>query len=213
METQGNGKVGSLPHNDDTSNVNEVGKENQDVPGELRLIGGGGGGFFDLDGGGGGGPFLAPVLASVDQPVVREGIRPNGVVGESERPLEWTLLLSSSATSIARLTGRRVALANIVAGSVVILGSLFDPAGEYSRARVTGSSVVTDRWYRGLAGESVREEILGTIFGAGSSSTGSKRSAYDCAVLDRGLVDLRPFAFEAAGHSRLSCNRISRQLS
>ena len=55
---------------------------------ELRFIGGGGGGFFDLDGGGGGGAFLAPVLASVDQLVVRDGMRPYEVVGESERPLE-----------------------------------------------------------------------------------------------------------------------------
>lgn len=183
------------------------------MPGELRLIGGGGGGFFDLDGGGGGGAFFAPVLASVDQLVVREGMRPNGFVGESERPLEWMLPLSSSATSTARLTGRKAALASIAAGSVGILDNLFEPAGEYSRARGTGSSAVTDRWYTGLAGESVREAILGTIFGAGSSSTGSKRSAYDCAVLDRGLVGLRLFTVEAAGHSRLSCSRISRQLS
>ena len=183
------------------------------MPGALRFIGGGGGGFFDLDGGGGGGAFLAPLLASVDQLVVREGMRPYEVVGESERPLEWTLLLSSSVTSVARLTGRRATLANIVAGSVGILGCLFEPAGEYSRARGTGSSTVTDRWYIGLAGDSVREAILGISFGAGSSSTGSKRSGYDCAVLDRGLVGLRPFVVEAAGHSCLSCIRVSRQLS
>ena len=100
------------------------------MPGELRFIGGGGGGFFDLAGGGGGGAFLAPVLTSVDQLVVREGMRPNGVVGESDRPLEWTLLLSSSATSVVRLAGRRVALASIAAGSVGTLGSLFEPTGE-----------------------------------------------------------------------------------
>ncbi len=96
------------------------------MPGALRFIGGGGGGFFDLDGGGGGGAFLAPVLTSVDQLVVREGMRPNGVVGESDRPL----LLSSSATSVVRLVGRRVALASIAADSVGILGSLFEPIGE-----------------------------------------------------------------------------------
>jgi len=161
----------------------------------LRFIGGGGGGFFARDGGGGGGAFFAPVLPSVDQLVPRDGMRPDDAVGESDLPFEWTLL--SSSKSVARLpgVGRRATLASAPTGSVGSLDSRFGfVGGEKSRGRIILSSVVTDRWYTGLEGDSLTDAIrLMVTFGAGSSTV-SKRSEKECEVFDRDLASLRSFA-------------------